>query len=168
VGNALSWPSFVDVLSPEAKPEETGLDRPTVAKVETFDGFTYVLKLGQKPGSTNTTDDNFALQVAVSAELPKERTAAPDEKAEDKERLDKEFKEKTTKLEDKLKQEKAYAGWTYTVSRWTVDPLLKKRHEYLQEEKKDAAPTPPTTPGPLPPLPADDAEDADAEAPSAP
>ncbi len=38
-GNALSYPSFTDVLSLQAKPEETGMDNPIVAKIETFDGF---------------------------------------------------------------------------------------------------------------------------------
>ena len=34
-------PSFNDVLAADAKPEDTGLDKPTVATIETFDGFRY-------------------------------------------------------------------------------------------------------------------------------
>ena len=45
--------------------------------------------------------------VAVTAQIPKERTPGKDEKPEDKARLDKEFKEKQKKLEDKLSQEKS-------------------------------------------------------------
>jgi hypothetical protein len=129
-GNALSFPSFTDVVSPRAKPDETGMDHPVVAKIETFDGFNYTVKVGAK-----TNEDNYCFNMNVSADLPKERTPGKDEKAEDKEKLDKEFKEKMSKLEDKLKQEKAFEKWTYLVSKWTVDPLLKERKDLLKEEK---------------------------------
>ncbi|MDQ3624672.1 MAG: DUF4340 domain-containing protein, partial [Verrucomicrobiota bacterium] len=33
--------SFKDVLAPDAKPEETGLDKPATVTIETFDNFTY-------------------------------------------------------------------------------------------------------------------------------
>src|SRR5688572_31244068 len=89
---ALSSPTFNDVVSPEAKPEETGLDKPTVAKLETFDGFTYTATLG------GTNEDNIRLKLDVAATLAKERSPATDEKPEDKEKLDKEFKDKLTKL----------------------------------------------------------------------
>src|SRR5205807_7131512 len=113
-----------------AKPEELGLDKPTVVNIDTFDNFSYAIKVGSK------TNDNYALTMAVAAQLPKERTPAKDEKAEDKTKLDKEFKDNQKKLEDKLAQEKGYEKWTYLVSTWTVDPLLKERSQ-LMAEKKD-------------------------------
>jgi hypothetical protein len=146
-GYALSSPSFNDVIV-DPKPEETGLDKPTVAKLETFDGFTYTVKLG-KP----MKEENYPLQVAVEANLPKEREPAKDEKKEDKEKLDKEFKEKQTKLEEKLKNEKKFEKWTYLVAKWSVDPLLKERKDLLAEkkeekkdEKKETATPPPADP----------------------
>ena len=176
VGNALSFPSFTDVVSPQARPEETGMDVPVMAKLDTFDNFTYTVKIGRK-----TNDDNCYLNVNVSADLPKERTPGKDEKAEDKEKLDKEFKEKTTKLEEKLKQEKAFDKWTYLVSKWTVDPLLKERKDLLAEKKEEpkkdepkkdekppesgaATPPKPLLP-PLPPLPPPAAESKKDEKP---
>jgi len=155
-GNALSFPSFTDVVSPEAKPEETGMNSPVVAKLETFDGFSYTVKTAGK-----TNEENYYLNMNVSADLPKERTPGKDEKPEDKEKLDKEFKEKTTKLEEKLKQEKAFEKWTYLVSKWTVDPLLKERKDLLaekkEEPKKEEKPpgpgAPAVSPKELPPLP---------------
>ena len=64
--------------------------------------------------------------------------------AEDKARLDKEFKETQKKVEDKLSQEKSYEKWVYLVSNWTVDSLLKERAQLLvekkEEPKKDAKP----------------------------
>ena len=108
------------------------MDHPLLATLETFDNFTYTVKLGKK-----TSDDSYHVQVAVNASLVKERTPGKDEKPEDKEKLDKEFKEKAGKLEEKLKQEKALEKWTYLVSKWTIDPLLKERKDFLAEKKEE-------------------------------
>jgi hypothetical protein len=142
IPNALSYPSFNDVVT-SPKPEETGLDKPTVAVLETFDNFTYTIKVGKK-----TSDDNYYMTVAVNAELPKERTPGKDEKPEDKEKLDKEFKEKMDKLREKLKQEQAHEKTTYIVAKWTLDSLLKERSQLLAEKKDEAKPAPPTPTAP--------------------
>ncbi len=126
VANPLNSPSFVDVATTAQL-----LDKPTVATIDTFDHFTYTLKVGQK------TNDNYPVAMTVSAQLPKERTAGKDEKAEDKAKLDKEFKDGQKKLEDKLAQEKSFEKWTYVVSSWTVDPLLKERGQLLVEKKEE-------------------------------
>ena len=154
-GNALSYPSFTDVVSPQTKPEEMGMDHPIVASLETFDGFSYTVKIG-----TKTNEDNYYVNTSVSADLPKERTPGKDEKPEDKEKLDKEFKEKISKLDEKLKQEKGFEKWTYLVSKWTVDPLLKERKDLLAEKKeepkkednKQTGPAPDLIPALPPPL----------------
>jgi hypothetical protein len=160
-GYVLSSPSFVDVVSAQAKPEETGMDNPLVAKIETFDGFNYTVKIGKK-----TPEDNYYLSMGVSAELPRERTPGKDEKPEDKDKLDKEFKEKNSKLEEKLKQEKAFEKWTYLVSKWTVDALLKERKDLLVVEKKEE-PKPEEKPvPPAPPVPAPEAKKPDSPAPA--
>ncbi|HPC60082.1 MAG TPA: DUF4340 domain-containing protein [Verrucomicrobiota bacterium] len=127
---ALNSPTFVDVLV-DPNPADFGLDQPRKVTLETFDGFTYELKVGNK------TNENYALQVAVSAQLPAERTPGKDEKAEDKERLDKEFKEKQEKLKEKLKTEQAFGKWTYLVAGWTLDQVLKERRELLAEKKEE-------------------------------
>src|SRR5208337_358583 len=54
LSSAFSSPSFNDVVV-NSKPEQLGLDKPTVVKVDTFDNFTYTLKVGQK------TNDAFPL-----------------------------------------------------------------------------------------------------------
>ncbi|HEV2391845.1 MAG TPA: DUF4340 domain-containing protein [Verrucomicrobiae bacterium] len=128
LANPLSSPSFSDVDS-ALKPNQ--LDKPTVITLNTFDNFTYTLDVGQK------TNDNYPLAVSVAADLPKERTPGKDEKPADKARLDKEFKDNQTKLEDKLAQEKAYGNWVYLVSSWTLDPLLKERSQLLVEKKDE-------------------------------
>ena len=171
VANALSWPNFEDVVvTPD--PVALGLDKPILAELKSADGFHYALKAGKKDG-----EDKYYLTLSVSADFPKERTAPAEEKPEDKEKLDKEFKEKTDKLTEKLRNEKALEGRVFQVSKWTLDSLFKKRSELLKEAKKEEAPaaattSPPTLPPsvnpvdatvpPLPPdLPPPDAKDED-------
>jgi hypothetical protein len=134
----LSSPSFNDIAAPDSKPEVTGLNEPLTAKLETFEGFAYTLNLG---GKTNA--ENFYLALKVDGNFPKERPPGKDEKPEDKEKLDKEFKEKTDKLQEKLKKEKSYEGWTYQVSKWTIDPLLKERKDLVSEKKEEKKPETP-------------------------
>src|SRR5437016_3757203 len=161
LGYLLSSPSFVDVVSPDKKPEETGLANPMVANIQTFDNLTYTIKIGSK-----TNDENFYLNMAVEGDPSAERTPGKDEKPEDKEKLDKEHKEKQKKIEEKLKQEKSFEKWTYLVSKWTIDPLLKGRGEFFSEKKEEPKKEEPKTSGlnfqtnglvsppPVPPLPA--------------
>ena len=128
LSSPLSSPSFNDVLiSPNL--EKLGLDKPTTIKITTFDNFNYVVKVGQK------TNDDFPLTVSVSAQIAKTRVPGKDEQPADKAKADKEFADARQKLEDKLKQEQAFEKWTYLVSSWTVDPLLKERSQLLAEKK---------------------------------
>lgn len=150
-GNLFSYPSFTDVVSPQATAETTGMNQAVTAVVETFDGFTYQVKIGGKTG-----EENYHFQVAVSANLPAERVPGKDEKKEDKEKLDKEFKEKQDKLKEKLAKEKAIGQWTYLVSKWNVDALLKERSALMadkKDESKDGAAAPSSVPPGLPPIP---------------
>ena len=133
LANALSWPSFNDVVV-DPKPETTGLDKPTLAVVETFDGFTYTVKVGNKSG-----EEAYYMALSVAADLPKERTPGKDEKPEDKEKLDKEFKEKADKQKEKLKQEQEKKKWTFLASKWTFDSLLKERHTLFVDKKAEGA-----------------------------
>ena len=158
--SALNYPSFTDVATNTAAAE---LDKPVVtATLENFDGFIYVAKIGNQNG-----EENYHFQISVTGNFPKTREPGKDEKPEDKDRLDKEFMVALKTKEDRLKTEQAYGKWTYVVSKWTVDPLLKPRHELLAEKKEDPKtdapkpadgaakpPAPPSPPDPLaPPLP---------------
>lgn len=158
VANPLGSPTFTDVV-PDGKIDESGTNKPTVIAAETFDGFNYTIRVGAK------TNENYPLTMNVAANIAKERAPGKDEKPEDKDKLDKEFKEKQTKLDEKLTQEKKYEGWVYLVSGWSLDPLLKERSQLLAEKKEekkeeaktDAAPKPAgdtaATPAETPPPP---------------
>jgi hypothetical protein len=130
LSSPLNSPSFTDVDT-SSKPEQLGLDKPSVVTLDTFDHFSYTLKVGVK------TNDNYALTMSVTAQLSSERVAGKDEKPEDKARLDKEFKDNRKKLEDKLAQEKPYEKWVYLVSSWTLDPVLKERSQLMVEKKEE-------------------------------
>jgi len=127
-------------------PEQAGLNEATKIGITTFDGFDYVISVGSK------TNDSYLVKIAVTADLPKERTATADEKPEDKAKADKEFADHQKQLEEKLTRETTYTPWTYELSTWTVEALLKKRGELLEEKKPESAETP-ETPAPfsLPP-----------------
>jgi hypothetical protein len=130
VANPLSAPSFVDVW-PGDKVEGSGTNAPVQVSIETFDQFHYVIKIGSK------TNDDYLVHVVALARIPKERTPGKDEKPEDKAKLDKEFKDKQQKLEEKLKQEQGLGKWTYLVSGWSIDALLKERSQLLAEKKDE-------------------------------
>lgn len=128
VANAFSHPSFADVLS-NPSPDVTGLDKPTTIKMETFDGLDYTVNVGSK-----TNNENVYLTVALNGEPAKQRVAGKDEKPEEKEKLDKEFKEKAKQLEEKVKGEKKFEKWTYLVARWSVDAALKDRAQMMVDK----------------------------------
>ncbi len=154
LGNLLSSAAFTDVLAPDAKAEDTGLDKPTVITFTTFDRFTYVLKIGKPNG------ENLPVTVAVTADLAKTREPGKDEKPEDKEKLDKEFQTTLKRLEDKLAAEKKVEQRPYLIAKSTLDTLMKDRPALLTEKKPavppagpDGANIPPagTPPPPAPP-----------------
>lgn len=130
VSNPFTSPTFMDV-APGANIAGTGTNSPIHVKIQTFDGFDYAVTIGEK------TNDDYHLTMTVNAQIPKERVAGKDEKPEDKARLDKDFKDRQQKVEDKLKQEQGYQNWTYLVQSWEVEPLLKHRSELLAGKKEE-------------------------------
>ena len=119
----------MDVL-PGAKWNADETNRPIVLRIETFDHFTYTAQIGRK------ADEEFPVTVAVAAQIPEARDIGKDEKPAERAKLDSEFKEQRQKLEDKLKQEQGYAGWTYRIQSWSLDPLLKERSQLLAAKKE--------------------------------
>ena len=144
IGTILASPSFTDVLAPDAKPADNGLDKPSVLTCSTSDHFDYVLKIGKQTG------ESYPVMVDVSARLDTERKAGKDEKPEAKAKLDQEFQIKLKQLQDKLVAEKKLAGRPYLISKETIDQLLKPKASLLEEKKPVAASVPPSVPhGPV-------------------
>lgn len=130
VTSPFSFPSFNDI-STGLSAEESGLDQPTVIKVSTFDGFDYTVNVGRK------LDDQFLITMSVSANFPGERAAAADESEEAKKQADEAFAADQKRLAEKLKQESAFSKWTYQLSAWSVEQLLKPRSELVQAPVPD-------------------------------
>ena len=126
VTSPLSSASFSDVAALNASNAPAG----TTLTVETFDGFTYVAKIGA------SENGNYPAKITVSANLATARVAGKAETAVEKAKLDKEFKENQAKLAEKLATEQRFANWVYQLPGDTVDSLLKPKQELLVEEKK--------------------------------
>lgn len=137
--SALKYFRFSDVLSGAAKPDQTGLDKAETLIVETFDHFSYELKLASANGK-------YFCAVKVSANIPETRPAAKDEKPEDKEKLDKEFAEENKKLEEKLDKEKFFEKWIYEIPKSKYETLVVSKKDLTKEKKVEAKPKPATSP----------------------
>ena len=143
LSSTLTYPSFVDT-APDQSPAKTGMDKPLTLTIETFDHFTYAIKIGNK-----TPESDYNLNVTVTAAVPGERTPGKDEKPDDRKRLDKEFADKTKQFAAKFDQEKSLDKWTYVVNSWLIDPLIRDRAQLMVEkkdEKKEAGAASEATP----------------------
>ncbi len=134
--------AFADVLPPDAKADETGLDKPTTVTIETFDKFTYTLKIGKPTG------ENQPVLFTVKVDLPKDREPGKDEKPEDKAQMDQEFQAVQRRFAEKLAAEKKFEPRPYLIAKSTLDPLLKDRAALLVEKKPEPAAGHPETPKP--------------------
>lgn len=130
---SLEFPNFVDIAS-ITDPAVTGLDKPMVVTIDTFDHFSYTLKISLKG-----LDKVYYVTVAVTAEIPTGRIAGKDEKPDEKMKLDKEFQDQTKKLQDKLKQEQMLAPWVYVVNSWLMEPLIRDRSQFLMGKQEPKA-----------------------------
>lgn len=133
--NPMSYATFSDVANSGTKPAESGMDKPRVAEIKTFDGFTYRIKIGAKD-----KENRFFASLGVNGAIAEKREPGKDEKDEDKKRLDEEFKKKQDELKKKLAAAKAHEKWLYKLDESRVSFFLKERADILKkkEEKKDA------------------------------
>jgi hypothetical protein len=141
VASIFTYGSFADVLPSDAPVAETGLDKPSNVHIETFDNFSYELRIGKLTG------ENYPALVSVKAELGKERTPAADEKPEDKTKLDQEFQTKQKQLSDKLAKEQKLPARPYLIVKSTIDQMLKDRAALMVEKKPSPSPTSLSPPG---------------------
>jgi hypothetical protein len=142
VASLFTAAGFADVLPSNAPAAETGLDKPSTVRIETFDNFSYELRIGKLTG------ENYPVLVSVKAELPKERTPAADEKPEDKARLDQEFQARQKQLTEKLATEQKLQARPYLIVKSTIDQMLKDRASLMAEKKPVPSPTAAAPDGP--------------------
>ncbi|HEX2648993.1 MAG TPA: DUF4340 domain-containing protein [Burkholderiales bacterium] len=114
---SLSLIELADVAAKDAKPEDTGLDKPTVVTANTFDGLTYTLKVGKLAG------ENYYATLAIEGEAkPEGKDAA----------------ERAKKLAERLPREKSLERYVLLIPKSKLDDTLKKRADLVEKkaEKK--------------------------------
>ena len=114
---SLSLIELADVAPANLKPEETGLDKPTLVTATTLEGLSYTLKVGKLSG------DNYYATVAIAG------TPKPDGKDAD---------ERLKKINERLPRERALAGYVILIPKSKLEDILKKRADLLakKDEKK--------------------------------
>ena len=112
---SLSLIEIADVAPKDAKPEDTGLDKPTVITANTFDGLTYTVKVGKPQG------DNYYASFAIAGEPKPEG---------------KDAEERAKKFAERLPREKDLARYTLLIPKSKLEDTLKKRAD-LVEKKED-------------------------------
>ncbi len=142
IKSAFGWASFTDIADPALKPEDTGMDTAKLFTARDFDGFVYTVRIGKE-----TADGKVHVQAETAFDGPTERVAEADEKPEDKPKKDEEFAKKLKENKDKAEQtSRRLKGWTYVVSKYTVDSVTKTRDELLKDKAKPPEPTPAAAP----------------------
>ena len=114
---SLSLIEIADVAPKDAKPEETGLDKPAVITATTFDGLTYTLRVGKLLG------ENYYATVAIAGEPKPEG---------------KDAEEHAKKFAERLPRERALEGYTLLIPKSKLEDTLRKRADLIapKEEKK--------------------------------
>jgi hypothetical protein len=126
-------------VAPNVSDSDAGLDKATLIRAQTFEGWTYELVIGKQAGKEGPEDRYYARSTVTGA-APESRTASNDEKPEDKEKADKAFADRKELLATKLEREKTLSGRVVLIAKSTLEPLLRERSALLVVEKpKDAA-----------------------------
>jgi len=122
----LNFLGFVDLVSNGAE-SPSNSEKLMTLSVETFDHFFYTLKVTPPKGTAN-----YQLAVGIKAEIPNGRISGPNEKPEEKQRL--EFQTNTKRLRDKLARESRFASteWNYLIEPRLIEPLLCERADLLE------------------------------------
>ena len=158
VSTAFSFVQFNDVL-PAAEAAKAALDQPVrTAVITTFDGFTYTIKVGAADGENHfisyTIDGKF--EETRTPPEPKEKDK-PAETEEEKKKADEAFATALAAKKKKLAEEQATVGRIFSIAKSSLEPILKKRPDFMKDKPAAVSPGSPATDpefGNKPPLPA--------------
>lgn len=153
-----SYARFEDVVPKDKIEALAKADEKQTVKIETFEGFVYTLTIApaqaEAPKEGEETpappEESYLMTVDVEATLPAERKKEENETEDDAKAKDKAFTDRKAELEKRLAAEKALAGKTFKVSKYTVDALLKDRASLVKQADASAA-TPPAGGGAVTP-----------------
>ncbi|MBQ6471320.1 MAG: DUF4340 domain-containing protein [Victivallales bacterium] len=148
IKNAFSWIHFNDVAPASAPAKSVGMEKTKVFTATDFDGFVYVITLGEP------VDSKQYLKVQVSWNGATKREPVKDEKPEDAAKADEEFAKKVKENQDKAASlNERLSSWYYEVGTSSLAGIDVARDALLKDKPKPApAPDPkaPTPPAPTP------------------
>jgi hypothetical protein len=139
--NFLAYARFEDLVPTAETGEAWQTEQKQTAIIETFDGFTYNIEFGPLKDDA----ESQLMTVKLEADIASEREKKEDETEEAAKAADEAFATSKKSLEEKLAAEKQFEGRTYKVAKYTLDPLLKKRADFIQDP--NAAPPAAGPPG---------------------
>ncbi len=121
----MEFPRFNDVVT-NIPPYSMnwGLDHPTVVSIMT-EQLAYTLKVGAKQ-----PNGNYHMTVAVTADIPAQRTPGQNESPADKERLDEEFEKNNKERREKLTKGQTLAPWIFEVDPW-IELIIRDRSQLM-------------------------------------
>ncbi len=119
----------IEDLAASDKPEDNGLDKPTLVKATTFDGLSYTLRIGK------LDKERYPVRVEVEGTPQREFEERKDEKPEAKAARKKSFDEEMTQLAERVTREKTLKDFTLLVAKNRLGEVLKKKSELLQQKK---------------------------------
>jgi hypothetical protein len=143
VGTVFSYFQFSDIL-PAAEAAKAAMDKPIrTAIIETFDGFIYTIKIGAADG------ENHFLSYTVEGKFPETRTPPepkekdkPAETEEEKKTADEAFAKALADKKKKLADEQAQQSRIFSIPKSSLEPILKKRADFMKDKAADTPPTP--------------------------
>lgn len=132
--NAFVSPRFEDLIVGE---EAAKKPNKTTFLIDTFAGFHYVVKVGEK----NDLNEYY-MTVEVSAKLDDKRAPVNGESEEDKKKNDEEFAKSIKAQKEKLAFEKGFSGKVFKVRSYVIDSINKKRADLMKQEGPPAGAQP--------------------------
>ena len=121
-----SWPRFIDIVS-NAPISETGLDKPSIITVLTFDNLAYTIKVGKK-----LPNDHYCMTVNVAFDSSADRIPGPNESADEKKKLDEEFQSRKKTLEEKVAKYRSLTPWIFIADDEWLHVVLRDRSELVE------------------------------------
>ncbi len=138
--SALSYFRFDDIADPSLPEKEMGLDDPSIFTVKTKAGTSYTIRIG-----SSVSEDNPARYVQLSAsKLEAKESEAENEDEddqpgdEDKETEDSEAKQDPAEKVRNLNRK--FSNWTYIISEYKIEPMLKSREDLTKEKVQEDKP----------------------------
>ena len=120
----------IDDVATGGNAQAYGFDHPIVVTATTFDGLTYILRIGR------VAIDRYPLRVEIEGTPKREFEQRKGEKPEAKAAREKAFALEMSRLNERVAREKDLKNYVLLVAKSTFAELLKKKSELLEQKAK--------------------------------